>query len=454
MKKLFIGLLVIILIGAVFSCGTGKDNEEKKIPTSIDSTEAQNINTKNDSNTQNKAPERIYKNGIVFESSTDESYTVKGVLDKNLEEAIIPEEINGFPVKSISSSAFSECKNLYKVYIPSEIVRIGDKAFYECTNLSELVFDAKCCTDLNTDNRSFYNAGKDAKGFHVIIRADVDRIPGRLFSPEENKFTDTGEGNGHGAYITHIEFEDGCSCKEIGKYAFYCNEFLREIKLPESTTKIGEYAFAGCVNLSSLSLSQNMTIIPAGCLKDCKALNNVIIPDGVTSIENLAFSGCIGLQIIAIPPSVASIGYKAFRECDSVKEIIVPDSVTTIGREAFSLCYSLETVKLPVNLTEIEEGLVAGSQKLKTINIPEGVISIGEMAFSATRITSIRIPESVTSIGKMAFNCFDLSEVVFADARGWYAGRDYMEDSRLLDAKTAAACLSNSYKGVAWIKKE
>jgi hypothetical protein len=70
------------------------------------------------------------------------------------------------------------------------------------------------------------------------------------------------------------------------------------------------------------------------------------MPALVTSIGNYAFGGCENLTSIAIPPFVRSIGDFAFAECSSLTNISIPFSVAAIGDEAFYDCDSLTSVTL------------------------------------------------------------------------------------------------------------
>ncbi len=69
-------------------------------------------------------------------------------------------------------------------------------------------------------------------------------------------------------------------------------------------------------------------------------LESITMPNGVTSIGDFAFAGCVNLTSIIIPNGVTSIGVCAFESCNSATDITIPSSVTSIGSLAFHLCES------------------------------------------------------------------------------------------------------------------
>ncbi len=63
-------------------------------------------------------------------------------------------------------------------------------------------------------------------------------------------------------------------------------------------------------------------------------LKDVTIDEGVTSVGNWAFSGCPELTSVSLPETLTSIGEHAFFGCTALEEMTIPKSVTSIGSGA------------------------------------------------------------------------------------------------------------------------
>lgn len=101
----------------------------------------------------------------------------------------------------------------------------------------------------------------------------------------------------------------------IGEKAFYLNNYLKNIEIPNTVTAIGSQAFYGA-----------------------ESLTEIIIPESVTEIGEKAFYGCSSLKNITLSKNITAIKNKAFADCDRLEKINIPDSVTEIADHAFDGC--------------------------------------------------------------------------------------------------------------------
>ncbi len=126
--------------------------------------------------------------------------------------------------------------------------------------------------------------------------------------------------------------------KVVGASAFYGNQVVTEIHLPDGIEAIYVRAFADCPNLKAVTLFENnskskLKLIPNECFQDCPMLEEMVIPEGITSIGDRAFENCITLRRVKgptlvkdrtdrdfwpIPSSVVSVGTNAFNNCPKV----------------------------------------------------------------------------------------------------------------------------------------
>ena len=124
----------------------------------------------------------------------------------------------------------------------------------------------------------------------------------------------------------------------------------------------------------------------------------------VTTIGDYAFLGCHNLTSVNISSSVTSIGEWAFYNNNRLTSITIPNSVTSIGADAFIGTPWYDNQPNGV----VYAGLVACSYKGTipegtSISIKEGTLGIADATFFNKKMTSINIPNSVTTIGAYAF---------------------------------------------------
>lgn len=113
----------------------------------------------------------------------------------------------------------------------------------------------------------------------------------------------------------------------------------------DCVTKIGQGAFyQNCNTLTSVTLSDSVTVIDENAFFNCDSLTSINIPSGVTTIGDFSFAFCTRLPSITISNGVTNIGTQAFGSCYSFTSITIPSSVTSIGHWAFYECSGLTSI--------------------------------------------------------------------------------------------------------------
>lgn len=84
----------------------------------------------------------------------------------------------------------------------------------------------------------------------------------------------------------------------IGDFAFYGCSNLTSVSLADSINRFGVSTFANCPSLSEVALPKYLSIIPSATFRGCSALKSIKIPNSVTQINLEAFSGCTGLETV------------------------------------------------------------------------------------------------------------------------------------------------------------
>ena len=123
---------------------------------------------------------------------------------------------------------------------------------------------------------------------------------------------------------TMIDFNLPYGIKTIGKNAFYYNQCISSLKIPETVEIINDYAFVGCSKING----------------------TLLIPKSVKKISSNAFDMCSGVDELILSDGVEYLGYCCFRLCLKFKKITIPSSLMNIGDYAFHRCENIEIVKI------------------------------------------------------------------------------------------------------------
>lgn len=209
------------------------------------------------------------------------------------------------------------------------------------------------------------------------------------------------------------------SVKGIGRLAFFNCSKLTSATIPNSVTGIGTSAFASCSSLTSITIPNSVTSIADYLFQDCNNLTRIKLPDSITNIGSYAFCYCSSLTSINIPNSVTKIGGGAFYGCSNLTSINIPDSITSIGINAFEHCYGL--IEKENGIHYLDKWVVGCDFYLDTAVLRNDSIAISDEVFSNYHLKSITIPASIKTIGAGAFeNCENLS-VYITDLEAWFS---------------------------------
>lgn len=202
------------------------------------------------------------------------------------------------------------------------------------------------------------------------------------------------------------------SVTSIGDYAFSHCTGLTSFTIPNSVTSIGGYAFKNCSGLLIITIPNSVTNIQDGAFYGCNSLVGITIPNSITSISSLTFYGCYSLAGVNLPNSVTSIGDGAFSNCRSLTNFAIPNSVTSLGDYVFSRCTGFTSFTIPNSVTSIGSGVLQYCENLINVILPNTITSIGTYTFQGCKsLTSISIPNSVTNIEEGAFRWCPLTNI-------------------------------------------
>ena len=129
-------------------------------------------------------------------------------------------------------------------------------------------------------------------------------------------------------YVVLPTIVNGHFLTQVGANAFAGNEVVKWVKLPETCTVIGEWAFKSCTSLCSVKMEE-VKSIEKNAFFGCTALQEISVKN-LYFIEENAFSGCTNLYI-SLPDTVQKIGTNALTSVANAYIYVPSDTVVEAG---------------------------------------------------------------------------------------------------------------------------
>lgn len=284
-------------------------------------------------------------------------------------------------LQKIGDYAFRNCSSLFRIILGAEVNQFGVSAFEGCEKLVEVINLTGQNIRVGKDTPSDAPEDQNKHFGRVSINAKVvytDKESTSLAYKDYYVFFANGNNVLLLAYMgtgTDLTLPANYESKpyEIYLKAFYKNDTITKITVPEGITTIGNAAFAECSSLTTVKLPstldnlgdlafQNCTalvsvnfagsplsVIQTGVFKGCSNLTSITLK-GIQTIESEAFLNCTSLVSVKFEShskrNLETIGSSAFSGCDSLLVVALPESVNKVDKFAFENCTSLNAVYL------------------------------------------------------------------------------------------------------------
>ncbi len=324
-------------------------------------------------------------------------HTATNTLIAGCQNSFIPSSVT-----TINKAAFWRIDNLTDIEIPSTVTSIGSSAFYGCNGLTHITIP----NSISIINQQTFCFCANLQSIFIPETVDSIGYEAFAFCP---KLTSITVANGNPVF----DSRDGCNAiirtanREI---ILGCKTTV----IPTSIRRIGNYAFAGCSEATSLPIPNSVVYIGQEAYSNCSSLTSIDIPNSVRWIDYFAFGNCTGATTLNIPNSVYIVGNHAFNNCSSLKSVVMPNSINTIPDGLFANCEELVSIKLPDQIDAIGGSAFDNCKKLLEIELPNTVKEIGDFAFAGCwELKGITIPDSVKVIPEGTFTRTGLTYVVF-----------------------------------------
>lgn len=315
-----------------------------------------------------------------------------------------------FPnVTSLPTSGFEGCTALTSITLPTSLVEIGSKCFYNLPSIN--VSNLNLGQLKNIGSAAFSRSNLDG----VLNLQSLTSMGAAAFSRTKIR----GIGN-----LGNIKTIEG-----IANVGFYPNadgdgpftecKYLENVVLPPNIQGIGKNAFYNCSNLVNMPLPNGLSVLESFSLKGCTKLIVEDLPNSITQIGTDVFyynKNFVNTNV-NLPNLKGILGGGSFSKTN-IKKVSNLGSITTLGKSLadyvgpygcgpFADCTELEYAILPETITSsTSSAAFKGCTFLKAIIVKGATPFTLQYAgdFDNTNNCHIYVPDASVEAYKTATN--------------------------------------------------
>ena len=297
----------------------------------------------------------------------------------------------------IGEKAFYGCKKLQELVLPVQLTKLGANAFGDTEELQTVTLnsasDAEFAANVfaNDDGEGFVttlNIGANVPTFEINSVFYGCRLFSFNIDATNGNFKQDAQGVVYDAEQTAIlyypyglatEYVIPASVETIGAGVFENRANITTMNIPATVKTIKAGAFKNCgIETLTFSARTDDLTIEANAFENCVALESVALPENMTSLANNAFKGCSNLANVSIPKTLTNMTFgNAFAGCDYLASVSVAE-----GNTAFTAVNGILYKAVDSAATELL--FVPGGYEGDVV-VPSTVTTIGANIFKGSR---------------------------------------------------------------------
>lgn len=330
----------------------------------------------------------------------------------------------------IGSYAFIDCSSLLSVVLPKSLKSLEYGAFMDCYNLEDIYaymtnpfkiseYTFWCYTDKRNDHIKNY----------VVYNSATLHVPddtNHLYSNTEywNLFThifginDPGGKQGRYEEVDGLKYFLNYSSKTAKVVADDYSE-MRSVTIPDVITFTeGDYRVTA-IDSKAFYKCQNLSFLDIG-----SNLETI----GSSAFEETGISGAAGNGPLVFPEGLKTIGDRAFYFCPKIHEMVLPSTLERVGDNAF---IQLDNLKKVV------------SKMKKPIEIPDNAFSFENFPYFNQAIPTLYVPKGSKSLYE-AMSCWNKFEIVEDESDDSGSGSGLPEGTTFEESGIAYVVMANN----------